>query len=444
MKVNRAILTKGLFLAIWVYCAVLIITVHKTKTALEIEKKLDLPYANSHFHFKIEEDKKELTGQIPQMYGEPVYFSITNIGEQEITPQLVVNNQDWLSNEAILKSSLTGKTIKKDEDFILAIWKFIVENRYHYYPVLYEPEYAILENPVQYFNSWGYGFCSDSAMVLAQLAELAGIRSRVVYLKEHVVAEVFYEGRWHMLDADRKNYYRNVGGDIASVQDILDEPRLLEQTKERFNLSDWIYEKQLEAYSSKEPKEIVYADSFFQENLPEDFKYSLRAGEEIRSYYEWKDKFYWGWKPEEPPIYSNGILISLSPKKSFLSSSTLNKKEISFQLPYPIVGSYVYGRGVCYDMNKIEFSLDGKTWEVISGTCRNNLLDLSEMIPIGKGTKPTHEYFLKAPKSLINRVIITQFQVAPKSIPRPHSGDNTFKLKKPLNEDIKVKFGFNK
>ncbi len=95
------------------------------------------------------------------------------------------------------------------EQASIAIWKFLVNRRYHYLPASDDAE---MHDPVKFLNVYGYGFCDDSALNFAALCEEAGLEARVWGLNGHVVAESSYGGAWHMFDPDMACYFRGAGG----------------------------------------------------------------------------------------------------------------------------------------------------------------------------------------------------------------------------------------
>ena len=73
----------------------------------------------------------------------------------------------------------------------------------------------------------GGGSCSRAAKLVTNLCLAAGIPARIVTLADrnggggHVVCEAYYNGAWHMLDADQKRVLEWPFGNEASVRDIL-------------------------------------------------------------------------------------------------------------------------------------------------------------------------------------------------------------------------------
>jgi len=243
-----------------------------------------------------------------------------------------------------------------------------------------------------------------------------------------------------MFDADKNAYYRNDHYQIASIAEIQADISLLEKIK------DLAYEDvDRQKFSFSEGQVRLYEESEFLLNpkATTELKYEIHPDEEIRFYYNWRGDWVWSDFKEEPPYYTNGLLIS---HIDFLALTAEKVKEI--KLPYPILKSFVYGRKLCEEAEKISFSLNNKDWVKTSQYCQNNIIKLKDVFPKGKAAKITHNYFLRFESSMFKRFflpeffIYTQFQVAPKSIPKLENGENKIELK---NENkVKVSFVFEK
>jgi hypothetical protein len=443
MKINTSIISIGLILLIAINLFLAAFFKERTND-LKLNRKLNLPTTERVLDIVIrkEESSKKLELDTTYNPNKQVFFSITNLGNEDVPPQLVLNEKDWFSNIGILESAISEKMKKPYENSMISLWQFVVDNRYNHIPALSLNDFSMVENPVQYLNSWGYGFCDDSATVLAQLAHLAGYKSRVVSLEGHVVMESFYNGSWHMFDADNELYVTNSKNEIVGVEEIYEDTSLIKIAVDKFDRPEWIYRLQMNAYSEDKPRFITYADTFYPDNLPESFSYTLRPKEQIIFYNDWKDKYDWSWIAKEPPLYSNGLLLTSIPKQNAWNRLFKKNEYINFNLPYPILGVFVSGKNICKYADRILISLNNN-WYSAGNFCQNDILDLTEVIPIGVGTKPTHNYFLKTTKLNIPLHVVTQFQVSPFSIPQLLVGNNFLRLKQPLGEDIKIKFGFS-
>ena len=403
----------------------------------EVKTKSSLPDSNQIVSLVVKKDQvKDQLGVDNYDQEKLVYYSIANVGMRTIEPQVVINGQDWFTDKSILDYALKEIDRQKasSEEKVVTVAKFVVNNRYHFKPPLYEVSLYFIENPVQYFNSWGYGFCDDSALTLTQLLYLEGFEAREVNLVDHVISEVFYDEAWHALDPDRKVYYRNLKGEIASIEEIVDNNQLLDSPiwLKEVSVNKAKKTREIQAIAFSEKAGSSYPAETFMENkeYQNELIYRLRPNEEIRFYYDFKGKYYWGYVDNQPPEFTNGVLISEN-KGGFYQ----------FNLPFPMVASYIYKPNLCKAMAKTRFSLDGIHWKKITD-CQDDVLSLTDLFPIGEGSYPTQKYFLILPWSLTDYQILTQFQTAPRSIPRLNIGVNDVEIKKSLKSDIEIEFGY--
>ncbi|MCL2648788.1 MAG: hypothetical protein FWD61_17615 [Phycisphaerales bacterium] len=110
-----------------------------------------------------------------------------------------------------------------DKEKALAVWKSVVAYQHQNpYPVeyLHSPGNAVVD-PIKMFNVYGTGLCSIHAAHVAALARAAGLQARNWSITRHNVAEVYFDGAWHMLDASLVNYFPKPDGSIASVEEII-------------------------------------------------------------------------------------------------------------------------------------------------------------------------------------------------------------------------------
>ena len=172
-----------------------------------------LTISSSSGGFERAVSKRQLVEQSSQTYTlslprevVPRSVTIRNLGEGLVVdPRLIVSgSKDWFNVASILEEILEPG--QSDEEKAIAIWRFLVENRHHDTPTKNERE---PHHPVRLLNVYGYGFCDDAATSFMVLAEAAGLSARVVHLADnsHVVAEVHYDGDWHMFDPDGEVYY---------------------------------------------------------------------------------------------------------------------------------------------------------------------------------------------------------------------------------------------
>ncbi|HHN46880.1 MAG TPA: hypothetical protein ENN09_05505 [Planctomycetes bacterium] len=139
-----------------------------------------------------------------------------------------VNNIKVLSDKVEDVSTieaLLGWAVKPgmtDREKGLALWEAAVKFRHQDSP---SSEWVESEgnvcDPIKLFNVYGYNMCNGSAAVITALGRAAGLQARGRIITAHSVAELFWDGKWHLLDASLINYFFNKDGDVASVDEII-------------------------------------------------------------------------------------------------------------------------------------------------------------------------------------------------------------------------------
>lgn len=134
---------------------------------------------------------------------------------------------DFTSAETMIASIL--KPGMSDEEKAIAIWRFLVDWRYHHHPPDGSHE---VHDPAKFLGVYGYGYCDDAAHNFVSLCRIAGIQARAWNLsRRHVVAEAFFDGGWHMFDPDHEVYFRDEYGHIMSVEELAANPAVIMRTE---------------------------------------------------------------------------------------------------------------------------------------------------------------------------------------------------------------------
>ncbi|HPD16908.1 MAG TPA: hypothetical protein PLE19_18325 [Planctomycetota bacterium] len=127
--------------------------------------------------------------------------------------------EDVSSLDAWRKSFL--RDTLSDRDKALAAWESVVRFQHQDAPPV---EYLQMEDMVldaiKMFNVYGYSMCGNAASHVQSLARAAGLEARGWTIQGHVVPEVLWDGKWHLLDASLINYFPKPDGDLASVEEI--------------------------------------------------------------------------------------------------------------------------------------------------------------------------------------------------------------------------------
>ena len=153
------------------------------------------------------------------------FIRIINNSASTASFKINLNNMLFASDGDVLSEIQAMLPEYANEPIERKVWRFIRDNRYHWYPLSYFG--WITASPALFFNSIGFGFCDDSAALFCQLMTFLGYQTRIWGLGGHVVPEVLINGKWEMYDPDLKVYYRNYQGQVAGVEELAANPDLI-------------------------------------------------------------------------------------------------------------------------------------------------------------------------------------------------------------------------
>ncbi len=186
------------------------------------------------------------------------YIRISNRGAAaaKLVPDL--NNSLLASNQDIYNEIMGAPPEFIDEPLWRRTWRFVRDNRYHWYPI---SPYAWSEStPAMFFNSIGFGFCDDSAVLFCELMTSFGYQSRVWGLNGHVVAETYASGRWEMYDPDLQVYYYNRNGQVANVAELATSPELITNPiNPVYDITQTAYSQLVAGLYSSSSDNVIYA-----------------------------------------------------------------------------------------------------------------------------------------------------------------------------------------
>jgi hypothetical protein len=144
----------------------------------------------------------------------------------EIPPAIVSHVQvlsekveDVSSLDAWKRSFITDGM--SDKEKALAVWKSVVMFRHQDNPpreFMQNEETPI--DPIKLFNVYGYCMCNGASGAICALARHAGLRARGWAIQNHSVPEVYFDEKWHLLDASLIVYFPQPDGGIAGVEEI--------------------------------------------------------------------------------------------------------------------------------------------------------------------------------------------------------------------------------
>lgn len=348
-----------------------------------------------------------------------------------ITPAWKRKGAPDLSSQSAMLASILKPGMNAEEKSI-AIWKFLVDWRYHYDPAEQGDE---LHDPVKFLNVYGYGFCDDCATNFMVLARKAGLQSRVWGLSGHVVAETFYDGQWHMFDPDHQVFYRNRQGKIAGVEELAEQPQIITQTpRDPLGSPSELIAK---LYTST-------ADNRVNERQPQIRDTSVLPVLEPLDYVEFRYS-----NPErvhqknkshspEPPIAGEGILKRTVRDLHDLKQTAGNQRQWQLSWPYVLLSGHVdLALNSSEIQPRISISNDQKSWRPLQGEIKKNRLRLSLNEWIRKQPTAVYHCFIRLesphqtdPAALIDQAEAElRFQFAPRALAHVQNGNNDFEMK---------------
>lgn len=178
-----------------------------------------------------------------------VALIIENIGDTDvIAPRIIINGKrNWYSVDDILNEIINDSM--NEEEKTLAIFRFIsdISINAHDNNLRVSPPYPDEEsnpsknqfkeraNPVKAVNCFYCSGCSLSAANFVILCRHAGLEARAIWMSEryiyHCVAEVKYNGKYHLFDPEQNAFFLDLGDTtIASYEEVYRCPEIKMRT----------------------------------------------------------------------------------------------------------------------------------------------------------------------------------------------------------------------
>lgn len=182
---------------------------------------------------------------------QPISFRFKNNSETEpVSFGFYKKNGINYRDASTMLASVIDKKMS-DEQKAIAIWKLAALSGFSY---AFDYDHFLQDNvdPIA-LVTFPYFLCGEKAGIVANLALLTSLPAHRVSLAGHVVAEIKYNGAWHLFDADENCIFRDSSGNILSVEHLAKHPEwisepnmelLIKNNFFRFNR----YKKYLEYY----------------------------------------------------------------------------------------------------------------------------------------------------------------------------------------------------
>ncbi len=419
------------------------------------------------------------------------FLIIENIGDTDVVnPRIVINGRrNWFGADDIIAS--VTKPDMSDAEKVMALHMLLSrhdvqghENDRRPGPEIPGDEshpsrstFKERANPVKALNCYYCGGCQFEATNLVILARAAGFVARPVWLNTldrygaHCVAEVFYDGSWHLFDPDQRTFYLDADNTtIASFQTLHENPSLVDRTGDGGFASSGL-KKRGSQYTKIWPPHVMAV-----ENWLSTMDMTLRPGEKFIYRWDHIGKYRCGVnrrniKPSRPQgllpyQLANGKIVyrpRLDDTELFHRAivSELNVKLIGgdaqnakvrpeivgwpgffiyrISSPYPIVGGSVsakFYRKTEEDNYRIYISVHDSDWVEVFSARKTGLAEVNRQLDDFLNPLPTpaiYDYYLKfevngkqAPgDAWVEQIEIeTDVQMAATSLPALSVGEN--------------------
>lgn len=137
---------------------------------------------------------------------------IYNLNNEDVRFNFSLNKHFYASLNDFIRKNVRSIT---DEEIVLDVFQAFVSSVVH--EKLFDQWGAL---PLIRLNSLGYAICRNQSEIYSQICKNIGYKSRIIYLNEHVLSEIFYNQQWHLFDVDRKIFFR-INNNVSSMNNLI-------------------------------------------------------------------------------------------------------------------------------------------------------------------------------------------------------------------------------
>ncbi|MFI5380509.1 MAG: putative Ig domain-containing protein [Tepidisphaerales bacterium] len=140
-------------------------------------------------------------GIIDQSWQSNRAVRMENVGQTDlVNPWLSNGRNNFRTIDEIVASAITPGM--SDKEKAIALWFQHVGRRFH------RGGYGgDLSDPVLVLNCYGHHVCGQDAQIQSLYWQKVGLKSAPVRLVSHAIAQVQYDGGWHVLDGDLESFF---------------------------------------------------------------------------------------------------------------------------------------------------------------------------------------------------------------------------------------------
>jgi len=241
-------------------------------------------------------------GIIDQSWQSNRAVRMENVGQTDlVNPWLSNGRNNFRTLDEIVASAITPGM--SDKEKAIALWLQHVSRRFH------RGGYGgDLSDPVLVLNVYGHNVCGQDAQLMSLYWQKVGLKSAPVRLVSHAIAQVQYDGGWHVLDGDLDSFFLLRDNEtLASDRELARDHDLIKRAH-AYGITMVDLRRLDESYAAMYVcEDPVRGDRAGQSQWT--MNMTLRPGEALT--WRWghltPPKYSWREQPDHPEIICNGL-----------------------------------------------------------------------------------------------------------------------------------------
>jgi hypothetical protein len=386
-------------------------------------------------------------GAVEQTWQSNRAVRLENVGRTDVVDPWLTNGRNNFRNikEVVAAAVTPGMS---DGEKARALWYQQIRHRYHS-----SAGGEDLGDPVRVFNAYGLNPCGKDAMMMGGLWKQVGLKAAPVRLVGHAVAQVHYDGGWHVMDGDLGMVYLLRDNEtLASDRDLARDHDLVRRTHTMGLLVDDSRARDERAAAMFVSEEPIQGSRACKEDTT--MKMTLRPGEAIvwrwghltPARYVSPGQFVypdtvcnglWEYRPDfGGEVWRKGAMrvenVTSGPEGLAAAGGQTGTVVWRVASPYPFVGGRLEAEG---SGAKLSVSADGTKWADVAGGSFDKFFPLEG--------NPLYQYQLRcelpAGARLKRLAVVNDLQMALLALPEMTVGQNHFTYTDSSSGDRKVR-----
>ena len=373
-------------------------------------------------------------GAIEQSWQSNRAVRMENVGQTDVVDPWLSNGRNNFRNIKEIVASVVTPGMS-DGEKARALWYQQIQHRYHSSAGGEE-----LGDPVKVFNIYGLNPCGKDAMMMGGLWKQVGLKGAPVRLVGHAIAQVHYDGDWHVMDGDLGMIYLLRDNEtLANDRQLARDHDLVKRTHTMGILVDDSRMRDERAAAMFVSEEPIQGSRACKEDTT--MKMTLRPGEALvwrwghlkpakymsPSQFLYPDNIcngLWEYRPDfGGEVWKKGAMkvenVVSGPEGLAAENGKTGTVVWKITSPYPFVGGHLETEA---SGARFAVSSDGKKWTDIAGS------NFDKFFPL-EGN-PYYQYQLRcelpAGAKLKRLAVINDLQMALLALPEMTVGENSF------------------